>query len=328
MSSFKVAGLWVLSLIVTFTVGYFTENKFASDPKNQEEIIRKNFSYKYINPILECNVDLELNNKLDSLKNNVQDIIQDQINQKNITFASVYYRDLNNGPWFGINEDEYFSPASLVKVPVMIAYLKKAETDPLILQKKIVNTPNIQDGSNIQNIKPSVSIAPNQSYTVEDLINKMIINSDNDSYNTLAENLDQNELADIYQDLDVDISKAFTNPNGNIITVKDYASFFRILFNASYLNKDMSELALSILTQTDYKDGLVAGTPNNITIAHKFGERKYLDTGETQFHDCGIIYLPQKPYLLCIMTKGTDFNHLSQVIQEISSTVYQNLTKN
>lgn len=327
MSSTKTVSLWVFSLIAIFFLGYFTSIKinYGHEHNDDDEIIRKNFNYKYINPILECNPDLEQNNNLATLKKTLEETIKDEIYNKDISFASVYFRDLNNGPWLGINEKEYFSPASLIKVPILITYLKKAESNPEILKSELLPTIDTDSGDNIQNIKPSISLAPDKKYTIEDLLEKMIVYSDNDAYNTLSNNLTSSESIKVYQDLDIDISKAFTNPNGNIVTVKDYASFYRILFNASYLNQDMSEKALSLLAQSQYKDGLVAGIPQNILIAHKFGERKFSDTGETQLHDCGIVYLPKKPYLLCIMTRGNDIQKASQTIKKISTQVFQSL---
>ncbi|MCW1949383.1 MAG: class A beta-lactamase-related serine hydrolase [Candidatus Shapirobacteria bacterium] len=330
MFSSKTLWLWIFSLILSFTLGSFFDQKNNHSPsssENEEEIVRKNFNYQYINPILECNPDIAQNNNLSSLKKSINQVIDQEIQSKNINFASVYFRDLNNGPWIGINEKTYFAPASLIKVPILITYFKKAEGQPALLEKKIPIIIN-SSGDLIQNIKPSVSFTPNQEYTIQELIEKMIIESDNDAYNTLSQNLSGEEFIKVYQDLDIDISKAFTDPNGNIITVKDYASFYRILFNASYLNQDMSEKALSILSQTKYKDALVAGVPKNISVAHKFGERKFLDTGETQFHDCGIVYMPKKPYLLCIMTRGGDIQKSSQVIKNISQKVYQSLSSN
>ncbi len=50
----------------------------------------------------------------------------------------IYVRNLNNGPWFGINEDEKYSPASLMKVPILITFLKWIESDPNILTRKIL----------------------------------------------------------------------------------------------------------------------------------------------------------------------------------------------
>ena len=327
MHNKKTLFLWLFSLVAIFFLGFFVASKNnAGNTEDSDQIIRKSFNYKYINPILECNPDITQNNNLNSLKNTINQSINHEIQQKNINFASIYFRDLNNGPWFGINEKEYFAPASLIKVPILMTYLKKAEDDPDLLEKKIplIVTP---DGDSIQNIKPSISLTPNQEYSIEELLEKMIIYSDNDAYNTLSQNLTEDEFIQIYKDLDIDISKAFTDPNGNIITVGNYSSFYRILFNSSYLDQDMSEKALAMLTQTQYKDGLVAGLPKNISVAHKFGERKFLDSGETQLHDCGIVYLPKKPYLLCIMTRGTDLTKASNVIKNISQKIYQTLSQ-
>lgn len=324
MSSKKTILLWSFSLLVFFFIGLFTGKLRNETRINQEEIIRKNFNYKYINPILECNPDISLNNKLTPLRNEIKEIINQEINKQNVSFVSVYYRDLNNGPWFGINEKEYFSPASLIKVPTLIAYLKKAETDPSILQKKLTIIEDPTGGNNIQNIKPSQATVTATEYTIEKLLEEMIIYSDNNAYVTLANNLTGEEIMKVYQDLDVDISKAFSNPNGNIITIKNYASFFRILYNASYLNKEMSEKALNLLSQVEFKNALAAGIPKDILVSHKFGERKYSDTNEIQFHDCGIVYLQKNPYLLCIMIKTTkSIDQAINLIKTISQKTYQ-----
>jgi beta-lactamase class A len=231
---------------------------------------------------------------------------------------------MNNGPWFGIQENELFSPASLVKVPLMITYLKKAEQDPSILDQEILNT-TIYDPKT-QNIQPEVVLNKDQKYTIRQLIEQMIIYSDDVSYNLLNQQIPSADIIKIYNELGVDVSKALTDPNGDIISVKDYASFFRILFNASYLNQEMSNYGLTILNKIKFKDGLIAGIPNNISVAHKFGERQYLDTGLKQLHDCGIVYLPGKPYLLCVMTRGNDFNTLKNTIKNISQLVFQEIS--
>ena len=196
-----------------------------------------------------------------------------------------------------------------------------AESDPSILKKTIVNAKQTREE---QNIVPQQTIVYNQTYTIEDLINRMIIYSDNTAYEILSESIDYKKFMDLFDYLGVDFSKALTDPLGNIISVKDYAAFYRILFNASYLNKEMSEKALKLLSQTTYKNGLVARLPSNLIVAHKFGERKYLVTAEVQLHDCGIVYLPNHPYLICVMTRGKDFASLESVIQDISFVAYQN----
>ena len=111
-----------------------------------------------------------------------------------------------------------------------------------------------------------------------------------------------------------------------MLSAENYASFFRVLFNASYLSRSLSEKALSLLAQSDFKDGLVAGVPPGIKVAHKFGFRITGINGEIkQLHDCGIIYYPRHPYLLCIMTSGKSYEYLDDAIKELSRVVYQEI---
>lgn len=323
----KIIGI-SFSFLATFIIGLIS-SPFLFPKINQNittKEIRNSFKYKFINPLLECEQANISNEKiLSSLKKEIQFVINQNISNKKISFASIYYRDLNNGPWLGINEKEYFSPASLIKVPVLITYLKETENDPTLLDKKIIN--NRPFDYSLQNVTPTQILELDKEYTIGDLINRMVIYSDNAAYELLLDNIDNAKIYQVYKDLDVDISKAKEDPNGNIITVKDYASFFRILFNASYLDQNNSEKALDILSKTQYYKSLVAGVPENITVAHKFGERQYLPSQEKQLHDCGIVYLPGKPYLICVMSRSTDFNKAADFIKQISKIVYDEVSK-
>ena len=211
----------------------------------------------------------------------------------------------------------------------MIAYYKKAEDDPTILDKKITYDQSTLDTFGDTNsgeyFPPKVRIELNKSYTVEDLIEKMIIYSDNNAKNLLLLNLgSDDEYYKVYTDL------GFATPpelsgGGDVLSVHEYASFYRVLYNASYLNQRYSEKALELLSKTDFTQGLTLPIPNNITVSHKFGE--YTNGDIRQLHDCGIIYYPQNPYILCILTRGTDFKNLEDVINTISKEVYNNVNK-
>ena len=305
--------------------GSFMAYVHFNPPASKIVETRAKGNYKFINPLVECDAgDFSEDANLIDLKKNVQFYINNQTNIHKIEFASVYYRNLNNGPWIGINAAELFSPSSLIKIPLMMAYYKMADVDPSILQKTLSYT-TAYDYSQ-QNYTPQITIVPQQKYTIEELIEHMIIYSDNAAYTILNNNLDANTVIQTYNDLGVDISKGLTDPNGNIISVKDYSSFFRILYNASYLSKNMSEKALGLLSQSKFTDGLVAGVPDSVAIAHKFGERQYTDTHQKQLHDCGIVYLPKKPYLICIMTRGNNFSDMANTIKNISTLTYKEIS--
>lgn len=320
MSKKQISMVFIF-FIVGIMIGYFVNPLFRNDDDlniNEDTFIRLN-GYEFTNPLLECEVRQNINNKeIFSFKENVEDYISHK--NSNVKSVSLYFRDLNNGVWFGINEKEDFSPASLLKVPIMMAYLKKAEGDKSFLSKKLKYSVPFE-GELKQNIKPKKSIEVDKEYSIEDLLSYMIVYSDNNAKSLLLSSINELDLNQIYIDLGISIPG--TKGVEDFMSVKNYASFFRILYNASYLNREMSEKALKLLSQSDFEDGLAAGIPKDIAIAQKFGERKI---GEIdQIHDCGIIYYTPKPYLLCVMTRGNDFDAQSKVIADVSKMVFDNI---
>lgn len=253
--------------------------------------------------------------------------VEEHEKKDGITHVSLYYRDLNNGQWIGVNEKEEFSPASLLKVPTMMAFLKSIEDEEEMLNKKVViegdNDPRAE-----QNIPSSSTVVAGQEYTFLEILDSMITRSDNTAAQVILDYTNHGDVASVFSSVGVPFIDTKTEP---IVRVKDYAGFFRVLYNSSYLNRKMSELALEILSVSEYKDGLVAGVPKDVTVAHKFGERAVLDEkgkivpGQTQIHDCGVIYFPKSPYILCIMTRGSDLTAQQNAIKELSMFIYEEL---
>lgn len=304
-----VAGL-IIGLLISL---YFNYHSFTKTEVHET-------GYPYISPLLECFSEKSDSPENYKLKQKIKDLITSHINSKDITEASLYFRDLANGPWIGINENEKFTPASLLKVPVMITYYRLAEDNPDILKKEILITSDYEDKAT-PNIAPERKAEIGKKYNTQTLIDYMIIESDNHAANALIVNLPEGSLNKTFTDLGLILPT--TKTLDDYMTVKDYSSFFRILYNASYLNKYYSEKSLEILSQSKFTAGLVAGLPLNTKISHKFGERR---NGETdQLHDCGIVYKDNKDYLLCIMTRGNNFDNLSKTIKDLSELVYGNV---
>lgn len=111
------------------------------------------------------------------------------------------------------------------------------------------------------------------------------------------------------------------NDDSNIISIDQYAGIYRILYNAEYLDGEMSDKALEILSQTDYNNGLTKYLPSEIKVSHKYGVRQYRDDKTYQLHDCGIIY-STNPYILCVMTNGKNLEKQENIVAEISKTAY------
>ena len=276
--------------------------------------------YKYVNPLLECEYTEELGGPLfGNLEANLAAFVEAQNQAGKASHISIYIRDLNNGPWAGVNEREKFAPASLLKIPVMMTYYKDAEKDADILDQELSYEQRLLSQEQI--IKPEQELQIGKRYKVPELIDRMILYSDNEAMKLLTNHMGLDKLDQTFKELGIE---NFGWKQEDFMSVRTYASFFRVLFNASYLSPEMSERALELLSRTTYDFGIRKGVPQELAVARKFGERSFtLDTH--QIHDCGVVYYPNKPYLLCVMTRGSNVETLKQVVQEVSAKTYQEL---
>jgi beta-lactamase class A len=319
--------IYVFIFLIGTSAGYIIRNRLISDSETAPdyEAVRDTGA-KYTHPLLDVLFapNAHENIGLRPFKSSVEKFIKEDMKSKWADTISVYFRDLNNGPWFEIGETTQFYPASLLKVPLMISILKEAETKPELLKEKIrYDRPELQNTKNLK----SNNLEFGRYYAVDDLLGRMIIDSDNVSTLLLLNLVDKKTLEKTYIQLGiVESNSEHASLLSNSLpeykmSIPQYASFFRVLYNASYLNREMSEKALALLARDAFKSGLNAGVPSNIEVSHKWG---YRDLGQIkQLHDCGIVYYPKHPYLLCVMTQGNSFEYLDDAIREISGVVYK-----
>lgn len=321
--NFRTISISAVFLILGVIVG-FLFFQFINKDKSVLGSSTKPCQYEYLN-VLRCDPESNIKSKeYTVLRNEIIDYIQEQQSKKTVTNVSVFFRDLREGSTMSINAQESFSPASLLKVPLLITYYKKAESDPSVLTRKFALSGKLD--SNPQNIKPQKSVIAGQNYTINELLDLLITQSDNLAWEALISDLRQNYSEEDFVETlsDVGIIDPRKKHEEQYITTQAYASIFRVLYNSSYLNMEMSNKALDLLTHSVFKDGLVAGIPEGIKVAHKFGEQSYDDI--RQLHDCGIIYYEKNPYLLCVMTQGDNLEELKPVIREISKKVYEEVS--
>jgi beta-lactamase class A len=267
-------------------------------------------------------------NELKPFQYKVNALVVGALKQGEAVAVSVYFRDLNNGNWFGINEHDTFSPKSLLKIPLMIAYFKWAETNPLVLRKSLTcaNANETAEGHD----GPAKKLKQGQNYTVNDLIYRMITQDDAGAFALLYANLPAGRFEKIFKDLSVDYDP---HKQEDALSLNAFAELYRVLFNASYLSEEMSEKALRYLSRSSVRDGMASGIPPNVDIASKLGERTIStasddeERGLTQVHEFGIIYHPNRPFLLGVMARGNDDDHLKKVIRDITRLVYEEVDR-
>ncbi|RJR15322.1 serine hydrolase [Candidatus Microgenomates bacterium] len=309
---------------ITFVAGFFLSRQIStprpahiaddSDATCHHELINQRF----------CTEEEARTSKkaLSNLRLKLIVYIDQKINEGELADAAVIYRDHDAGPTIFINQDETFTPASLLKVPIMMAVFKFAESDPRILLQKITITED--PGDQDQRLTEAETIQIGEEYTIEELVEKMIIHSDNRSLLILIDFLHgKMEVEDPVRDTLAQMGiTLLTNTEDELaIRAKDDASILRLLYNVAYLNPEYSQKALEIMTKTTFTQGLVRGVPDETKIAHKYGIS--VEGADRQLHDCGIVYASDVHYSLCVMTKGHNEEILADIIADISKMIYE-----
>jgi len=240
--------------------------------------------------------------------------IEGQINS-----ASVYMKKLKNGEWFAVNSGESFYTASLMKVAVLITILKMSESNQGYLDT--LYPFRYADPRIPKQTFGEKTIVPGHDYKIRDLLYYMIVYSDNYASNILNNLMDQNVYTKLFSDIGIqgyDPTDQFRK-----LSASEVGRLFSLLYNSSYLSSENSEYALSLLSQSSFKDGLVKELPHDVVVAHKFAEAGGLE--ENELHDAGIVYTGKTPYLLIVMTRGKKLSDLSKSIGDISKEVYDHM---
>ncbi len=88
---------------------------------------------------------------------------------------------------------------------------------------------------------------------MSELMKYSLIYSDNNANETLLRYLPKEIIYKVFTDLSLPIIDKLEAAKDDYISVREYASFFRILYNASYLSDINSSFLLEIMTQSAIK---------------------------------------------------------------------------
>ncbi len=238
---------------------------------------------------------------------------------KNNLNVSVYVESLRNGVWMGINERTGFFPASLIKMPVAILITKKIEDGELSFDTMLEIKDSDRTDSSGELYKTKEKKLP-----LRIVLEKMLKESDNTAFRVLLRHVDVEDfqlVMDYYNiDVNADFQDEVTAKHQNLLSPKAMSTLFSSLYFSTVLEPENSEYLLSLLTDTVFDVNQVANIPDDVTIAHKFGETYYGNF--RYFHDCGIMYINESRIFYCIMTKGLSGEDAAETSGVIVNEVY------
>lgn len=232
--------------------------------------------------------------------------------EKNLK-VGIYFEYLTTGSSIGVNDQMEVEIGSLGKVPAVMAVYKDIEDRELTLETKV-----IVEERHINNLFGSLwKKGAGTQLTVDEAIRIALIESDNTAINVLLDKIDEEIQYAVFDELDLPKETIGAFP---VMSPKSYASVFRNLYLSSYLEYQHSNAILETLTKTDFNDKLPSGLPRGVEMSHKIGVFTQPD-GQTVYNDCGIVYVPERPYILCVMA-AADENTARQEMIAYSKMVY------
>ena len=263
-----------------------------------------------------------------AFRTDIQEYLADLRRQDPSLSVSLYVRDLEHGAWTGVGENDSYVPASLMKVAVLFHALSRLDEDPSLAHTRLryPGPDSMPSPDNLYGAPAPIHMVPGESYEFTDVVERMIRHSDNHAKDLLTQGIAPDAIDDLMNQIGV---PAIIEDGEAVMTPRAYSTLFRLLYQTSVFSRRTSEFGLDILRDADFERGLRAGIPADVPIASKYGihfDPRKLSAGQ-QLHECGIVYPPEHPFVLCVMTRSLLRGppQLAEIIAEVARRAYLTL---
>lgn len=220
---------------------------------------------------------------------------------------AFYVVRLNDGSSYGVNEKEVMQAASLIKLPVLATLYKEAEGGRLDLETKYsLKNSDKRPGAGSLASKPTGTVL-----TYRDLSRLMGKQSDNTAFNIIRNLLGEEKINSMIKS----IGMTKTDLTSNKTTPYDIGTFYEKLWKNEIISEKSRDEILDFLTDTIYENWIVAGIPQGVRVAHKYGREVHV------VNDAGIVF-SNKPFVLVIMSDGVVEREADEIIPELTKIVY------
>lgn len=219
--------------------------------------------------------------------------------------AGILIKDLDMNWEFSFNKGKLFPSASLVKIPIMASCFYaiqegKLKPDTLV---KLKPTDKVSGSGMLKDMHIG------KEFTIEDLLELMIADSDNTATNMLINQLGFKYLNTSFKSLglkNTNLSRKMIDFESrsqgieNYTTAEDMENILEKIYRKEIVNRQVSEQYIRLLKQQKINDRIPNYLPAEITIAHKTGLERFV------CHDAGIVYTYKGNFLICVLTKHAE----------------------
>lgn len=216
--------------------------------------------------------------------------------------AGVVIKDLDVDWEIVSNENTLIPSASMVKIPIMMAYFYASNEGSIDLKSKI----SLTDKAKSQGSGLLKNARAGKQFSIEELIYLMITQSDNTAANMLIDRLGFDALSGYFLRLGLkqtNLSREMMDFKlrrkgvENYTTAREMAYLLEKMYRGRFLNADISKKCMQILAGQKVNDRIPKKLPGGMVVAHKTG----LEYGLC--HDAGVVYTDNGNFLICVLTK-------------------------
>jgi len=250
--------------------------------------------------------DAPLNAKQQVLWDHLRQALAD-VEQRLDGVMGVAVLDLNSGQKLLIRPDEVFPQASSIKIAVLAELYHQAQqsahgvsgkatlTDRYVLRAADI----VPDSSILGGLTPEVSALTNR-----DLATIMVAVSDNSATNVLIDRVGMDNVVRLTQSLGLAHTQlrrkmmdlqAAAQGRENISTPREMMELLEQLYRGKVIEPPLLDDFFNVLA-TNKNSWIPRDLPVDLKVANKPGEL------EGVRNDSGIVFLKNRPYVICIMT--------------------------
>jgi beta-lactamase class A len=236
--------------------------------------------------------------------------------------------DLSSGQEFLLHGDEVFPQASSIKIAVLAELYHQAEQSgrgttgtSKLTDRYVVRAEDIVPGSDIMGgLTPGVTQLTNR-----DLATMVVAVSDNSATNVLIDRVGMSNVAHLMESIGLQHTqlrrkmmdlKAATEGRENVSTPREMMTLLERLYHGKVIGPPLLEDFFTVLA-TNKDSWLPRTLPEGLRIANKPGAL------EGVRNDSGIVFLKNRPYVICVMTTYLASERAGEdAISAISAAVY------
>jgi beta-lactamase class A len=235
--------------------------------------------------------------------------------------VSFVIKNLNTGEYASYNENQTVPAASLIKIHIMAGIMRRIQEGKLSLKQRI----SVREEDKVP-FSILTMLETGNSYSLNDLLTLMIVQSDNTAANILIDLAGMDQINKLISGLKLKNTvlrrkmmdfAARKAGRENLTTASDMARLMELLYRGAILEREYSAYMIEIMKQQLDTGMMRLLIPDETVIAHKTGELDGLD------HEAGIVFGENGDYIFVVMIwDAVTNNEARQAIGRISKVVY------